>query len=219
MPDPNLNRQFSETLQAEFFDLLHCRRDVRGNNFLSTPIEKTHIDTLLKAAYTAPSVGLSTPWKFVLIENLQTKQAIHKNCLAAKQAAAAVFTDAQKAQYASLKLDGIIEAPLNMAVYYVPPDEAIIGNHSMPEMGEYSVVCAIQNMWLMARALNIGMGWVSIITPSVVNTILRAPTHYKLVGYLCFGYAKTFLSSPEFEQQKWKKRPPWQAAVHKETFS
>ena len=120
--------------------------------------------------------------------------------------------------YARLKLEGIHEAPVNIAVFYKPEKEPVLGQNTMPETGEYSVVCAVQNMWLMSRALNIGLGWVSILDPQAVKSILNAPPHNKLVAYLCIGYVGEFFSTPELERLKWKARKPLEAAIHRDGY-
>lgn len=213
------NKQFGEDAQDALKQILLARRDVRGNNFLQRDIAAKHLDDILEAAQCAPSVGLSQPWQIVLIKEADTKATIYQNCQKQTNLAAASFTSDKQTQYHKLKLDGIIEAPLNMAVYYTPPQVPIIGNNTMPEVGEYSVVCAIQNMWLMARALNIGMGWVSIIEPDEVNRVLNAPKHYKLIAYLCFGYSKTFYDIPELEERQWQARRLREDGIQFEGFS
>jgi 5,6-dimethylbenzimidazole synthase len=117
--------------------------------------------------------------------------------------------------YGRLKLEGILEAPLNIAVFYRPPEGPVLGQASMPEVGLYSVVCAVQNMWLMARALNIGMGWVSILDPERVKELVGAPAGHKLVAYLCVGYTDGFYASPELELLGWEKRKERDAVIRK----
>nr|WP_305070037.1 5,6-dimethylbenzimidazole synthase [Flavobacterium covae] len=116
------------------------------------------------------------------------------------------FQDKKQKEYIKLKLEGIIEAPINIAVFYKPSDKPVLGQTSMSKMGLYSVVCAVQNMWLTARSLNIGMGWVSILNEKKVKTILNVPKENKLVAYLCLGYVDKFYTQPELELIKWEKR-------------
>ena len=120
--------------------------------------------------------------------------------------------------YTRLKLEGIHEAPVNIAVFYKPEKEPVLGQNTMPETGEYSVVCAVQNMWLMSRALNVGLGWVSILDPLAVKEILNSPPANKLVAYLCIGYVVEFFSTPELERLQWKARKPLEAAIHRESY-
>ena len=112
-----------------------------------------------------------------------------------------------KPLYSSLKLEGIKESNINIAVYYKKSTSNTLGQTYMKRTGEYSVVCAILNMWLTARALNIGMGWVSILKPKEINKIFDIDKkEYKFIAYLCFGYTKEFYDEPELKQLKWNKK-------------
>ena len=208
------NKQFSEADQAVLEQIMLYRRDVRGNKFLPTAVSDEAIQKILMAASLAPSVGFSQPWEFLVIRNQATKAKIVENFEEENQKANALFSGEHKALYSRLKLEGIRESPVNIAVYYKSSNKPVLGKTSMPEVGEYSVVCAIQNMWLMARAMNIGMGWVSIIDPEVVKGILKAPADAKLIAYLCLGYVEEFLESPELETLNWGKRKALQSVVH-----
>ena len=177
------------------------RRDVRGNRFLDKQIEKEKLHTILEAAITAPSVGYSQPWKFVVIEDTTTKEKIYQNFVEENKKAIPHF---KGTLYDSLKLEGIKEAPINIAVLYEKPKKTTLGMTSQEKMGEYSVVCAVQNMWLMARALNIGIGWVSILDETKVLEILDQKEK-KLIAYLCVGYVEEFLDKPELKTLGWEK--------------
>ncbi|CAL2095450.1 5,6-dimethylbenzimidazole synthase [Tenacibaculum sp. 190524A02b] len=198
-----LQRFFTEGEQEILEEILLYRRDVRGNYFKKDIISEENINRILQAALSAPSVGFSQPWEFVLIRDIKTKQAVKNSFQEENEKAILQFKDKKQQEYIRLKLEGITEAPLNMAVFYKPKNEPVLGQTSMPNMGKYSVVCAIQNMWLMARALNIGMGWVSILDPEKVKNILNAPKENQLIGYLCFGYTDMFYNKPELEIKKW----------------
>ncbi len=211
-------RIFNKKEQQLLEEMLLHRRDVRGNHFLETPIPQDTIDTILNAGLAAPSVGFSQPWEFVLITNLDTKQAIKETFSEETAHAALQFTDTKQREYIQLKLEGIIESPLNIAVFYKPKEGPVLGQTSMPDMGRYSVVCAIQNMWLMARSLNIGMGWVSILDPEKVKRILNAPSDNELIGYLCLGYTDMFYKQPELELRKWDCRKLQKEVVFQEKY-
>ncbi len=217
------NKQFSNTEQTVFEELLIHRRDVRGNRFLSSPIAEDTLRKILHAAELSPSVGFSQPWEFVIIKNQQTKQAVADVFAVENTKAEKLFSDEKRKEYAQLKLEGILKTPVNIAVFYRQPDGPVLGQTSMPDMGEYSVVCAIQNMWLMARALNIGMGWVSILDPEKVKDILKIPEErkdkLKLVAYLCFGHVDEFLNQPELEILKWDTRKPISDYLHQESYT
>jgi 5,6-dimethylbenzimidazole synthase len=196
--------------------ILH-RRDVRGGHFIDKPIAQQEIDQLLMAALHAPSVGFSQPWNFVLIRDKTVRQQVRESFNEVNTGAQADFGQ-RRHQYASLKLEGILEAPLNMAVFYKPSSGPVLGQTAMPETGLYSVVCAVQNMWLMARALNIGLGWVSILDPEKVCHILNAPSGHQLVAYLCIGYTDGFYNRPELEILEWEKRRELESVVQYERY-
>ena len=196
--------------------ILH-RRDVRGGRFIDKPVGQQEIDQLLMAALHAPSVGFSQPWDFVLIRDKTIRQQVRDSFNAANADAQVDFGKRQD-QYARLKLEGILEASLNMAVFYKPPAGPVLGQKAMPETGLYSVVCAIQNMWLMARALNIGLGWVSILDPEKVCRIVNAPPGHQLVAYLCIGYTDGFYARPELEILEWEKRRELESVVQYDRY-
>jgi len=148
---------FTNADTQTLLQIMKARRDVRGNSFMDKKIEDEKLELILEAALCAPSVGYSQPWEFIVIDDIRIKQEISKNFKEENTKAKNIFKD--KDLYKELKLEGIIEAPLNIAVLYTPLSEPGLGETSMDKMGEYSVVCAIENMWLMARVLNIGMGW------------------------------------------------------------
>ncbi|RBL91024.1 5,6-dimethylbenzimidazole synthase [Chitinophaga flava] len=199
-------------------DVIVNRRDVRGNRFLDKPIEPETLNKILDAALHAPSVGFSQPWEFVLIEDNQVKQQIKDSFAAENEKAISLFDTDKQPEYIRLKLEGILEAPVNIAVFYKPAGKPVLGQTSMEEVGLYSVVCAVQNIWLMARALNIGVGWVSILDPEQVKNILKAPAENKLVAYLCLGHTDGFYTSPELELLQWEKRKMKDTAVFYNTY-
>jgi len=147
----------------------------------------------------------------VIIEDNEVKEKVYKNFEKEYNRSKKYFED--RPLYEKLKLEGIKEAPINMALFYKKSDKKILGQTSQKKMGEYSVVCAIQNMWLMARSLNVGIGWVSILKAKKVRKILAISDEYKLVGYLCVGYVKEFPSKPELQTLKWNKQKKYQDVV------
>ena len=211
-------RLFKQEEADLLLDIMVNRRDVRGNRFTDQPIEEDKIRQILLAAVNAPSVGFSQPWEFVLIKSKEIKQQIKDNFNQENEKASHLFEDEKQKEYNRLKLEGIFEAPLNIAIFYSQSEDPVLGQNSMPEVGLYSVVCAIQNMWLMARALNIGMGWVSIIDAEKVKQILKAPEKNKLVGYFCLGYTNGFLKQPELEMLKWESRKAITEMIFTDTY-
>lgn len=194
--------KFTDGEIQTLLNIMTTRRDVRGNNFLRKEIESEKLELILKAAISAPSVGYSQPWKFIVISDVKIKDEISKNFEVENSKAKEIFKDREI--YKSLKLEGIKEAPLNIAVLYESPDEPTIGMTSMQRMGEYSVVCAIENMWLMARALDIGVGWISILDEQKALKTVGAPENSKLIAYLALGYVDLFYKEPELKTIKWK---------------
>ncbi|MDB5018242.1 MAG: cob(II)yrinic acid a,c-diamide reductase [Mucilaginibacter sp.] len=211
-------RLFSQQEADLLFEIIVNRRDVRGNRFTEQEIEQEKVNQILLAAVNAPSVGFSQPWEFVIIKSKEIKERIKATFNEENEKASKLFVDEKQQQYNRLKLEGIFEAPLNIAIFYADADKPVLGQTSMNEVGLYSVVCAIQNIWLMARALNIGMGWVSIIDPEKVKQILNAPENNKLVGYFCLGYTNGFLAQPELETLKWENRKQMSDMIFKETY-
>jgi 5,6-dimethylbenzimidazole synthase len=200
------NRQFDVSDQQTLESILKARRDVRGNRFSDAPVANEDIEKILEAASWAPSVGFSQPWEFVFVRDNKIKQQVIESFEETNQSAKQQFDGEKQAQYAQLKLEGIKEAPVNIAVFYRASKLPVLGQSSMLETGKYSVVCAIQNMWLMARALNIGLGWVSILEPRKMEKILNAPEDAEFIAYLCLGHVKEFLEKPELEKLKWAQR-------------
>lgn len=191
----------AQTLLQTIFS---ARRDVRGNRFVDAPIEDEIVHKLLEAAISAPSVGFSQPWKFVIVSDRAKREEIYNEFVRENAKATKLFDDTPL--YASLKLEGIKESALNIAVLYKKPIKTVLGQTTQKKMGEYSVVCAIQNLWLMARAHNIGVGWVSILRPKKVKNILGIGDEYKLIGYLTLGYVSEFLDEPELLKLGWENK-------------
>ena len=187
-------------------EIILNRRDVRGNHFIDEPLNDDCLDKLIDAALHAPSVGFSQPWEFVIVRDKAIRHQIKESFESAHTKESFYFKDEKHREYIQLKLEGILESSLNIAVFYKPNLEPVLGQTNMKGAGLYSVVCAIQNMWLMSRALNIGMGWVSILNAGKVKDILKAPEENQLIAYLCVGHVDKFLEQPELETLQWEKR-------------
>lgn len=195
---------FKKQEQSILKNIIEHRRDIRGNRFIDKEIDSNILNELLNSAIHAPSVGFSQPWEFVLIKELQKRELIYQEFKKQNEKAKKIFKD--KKLYKDLKLEGIKESYLNIAVLYKKPNQEVLGQTVQKKMGEYSVVCAIQNLWLTARAYNIGIGWVSILRPKKIKEILNISKEYKLVGYLCVGYVESFTDIPELEIIGWDKK-------------
>lgn len=185
-------------------NIIVSRRDIRGNNFINKKVSNKKLKVILESALNAPSVGYSQPWEFIVVDE-EKKNLVYEHFTKAFNKSKTKFLD--KPLYNSLKLEGIKESNINIAVYYKKSTSNVLGQTYMKRTGEYSVVCAILNMWLTARALNIGMGWVSILKPKKINKIFDInKNEYKFIAYLCFGYTKEFYNEPELKKLKWNKK-------------
>jgi 5,6-dimethylbenzimidazole synthase len=185
------------------------RRDVRSG-FLPEPLSEEVLGRLLDAAHHAPSVGLMQPWRFILIRAVEIRKAVHDIFLRCNQAALDIYEGDRRKRYASLKLEGILEAPQNLCIVCNPEGERghRLGRLSMPETALYSVVCAVQNLWLAARAEGIGVGWVSILNQKALHEVLHIPESIVPVAYLCLGYVDHFAAEPDLERAGWERRIP-----------
>ena len=166
------------------------------------------MDELLRLACLAPSVGFSQPWRWVTVDAPERRDAIRANFRACNNDALGDFTGDKAAMYARLKLAGLAEAPVHLAVFVDPETEtgSGLGRKTMPEMLAYSSVCAIHTLWLVARAHGIGLGWVSILDPDEVRRITEVPSTWQLTAYLCMGYPEEEQDRPELEREGWAKR-------------
>jgi 5,6-dimethylbenzimidazole synthase len=211
---------FSDSEREAVYRVITARRDVR-RGFLDLPLPADLLDRLLAAAHSAPSVGLMQPSRFIIIRDLAVRKAVHGIFERANAQAAASYEGQQREQYVDLKLEGILEAPQNLCIVCDPQSERghKLGRQTMPETALYSTVCAIQNLWLAARAEGVGVGWVSILDPERLREVLGIPTHFVLVAYLCLGYVNRFASGPDLERRGWEKRVPLEAVVSYDRYS
>ncbi len=178
--------------------------------FRPDPLPPGLIHELLALACRAPSVGFSQPWRWVMVDAPNRRTAIVENFQQANQQALDELDGTRAALYARLKLAGLVEAPVHLAVIVDLTTEMGhgLGRKTMPEMSLYSVVCAVHTLWLVARAHGIGLGWVSILNPLPIPDALDLPEHWKLVAYLCIGYAEDEQDQPELEREGWATRQP-----------
>ena len=199
---------FSEEFRGHLAQLFRWRRDVR--HFRPDAVPAALLGELLDIAALAPSVGLSQPWRFVQVEDCGRRAAVRENFIACNAAALARQDAGRAALYATLKLAGLEEAPLHLAVFAEPdPDQGGgLGRGTMPQTTAYSAVLAIHTLWLAARSRGLGLGWVSILEPRAVSAILDVPAGWEFVAYLCLGYPKTEDDRPELERAGWEHRRP-----------
>ncbi len=198
--------QFDAAFRGKLEQLFRWRRDVR--HFRTDAIEPAKIDELLRIAALAPSVGHSQPWRFVKVDNAERRAEIRANFERCNADALADYADERAKLYATLKLHGLDQAPVQLAVF-VDPHTGLgegLGAKTMPETLAYSVVGAVNTLWLAARAEGIGLGWISIINPDELRQTLDVPEHWKLVGYLCLGYPQEQTDIPELHREGWQER-------------
>ncbi|MBO28492.1 MAG: 5,6-dimethylbenzimidazole synthase [Rhodobacteraceae bacterium] len=200
--------RFSKDFRAGLHDLMRWRRDVR--HFRRDPVDPALLDVCLDAFNLAPSVGLSEPWRIVKVRSQSARDAALANFLDANTKALSGYEGERAERYASLKLAGLRDAPEHLAIFC---DDATTKGHglgaaTMPEMRRYSVVGAINLMWLTARAHGLGLGWVSILDPDRLTADLDLPASWKLIGYLCLGWPQDVSLTPELETKGWETRAP-----------
>ncbi|MDE3059837.1 MAG: 5,6-dimethylbenzimidazole synthase [Pseudomonadota bacterium] len=199
---------FSKDEREAIYRVIRERRDIR--RFRSDPIAEPVLERLLAAASQAPSVGYMQPWNFLLIRDMEVRRRIHREFLAANEEAKELFEGERQAQYARLKLEGILESALNLCITcdrsrFGP---VVLGRTCQPDMDLFSTVCAVQNLWLAARAEGVGVGWVSIIRQEALRRILELPDPVVPIAYLCVGYTDAFPAEPELKTAGWLPQLP-----------
>ena len=196
--------EFDESFRHQFEELLKWRRDVRS--FRSDPVDGRLLEHLVGLASLAPSVGYSQPWRFVLVESTACRESIRANFECCNREALSSYSGEKAQRYASLKLAGLRDAPVQLATFLSQNTDhgSGLGRITMPETLEYSAVLAVYTLWLAARTYGLGLGWVSILDPVEVNRVLNVPHDWKLIAYLCIGYPKEDNSSPELLRLGWE---------------
>jgi 5,6-dimethylbenzimidazole synthase len=214
------NAAFNDSEREAVYRAINTRRDVR-RGFVAEPLSDDVLHRLLSAAHAGPSVGLMQPSRFIVIRDFNMRRRIHDIFQQSNAEAATGYAGEQQKQYADLKLEGILEAPQNLCIVCDPhsPRGHKLGRQTMPETALYSTVCAIQNLWLAARAEGIGVGWVSILDPEKVRKALEIPAHLILVAYLCLGYVDSFAVEPDLERSGWQERVPLAAVLSYDRYS
>ena len=199
---------FDEAFRLKLHELFVWRRDVR--RFRRDPLPHGAIERLIETVCLSPSVGLSQPWRLVIVEDPSRRRAVIEDFKACNAEALRSYSGERASQYATLKLAGLEEAPGHLAVFADRESHTGhgLGRMTMPETIEYSVVAAICSMWLAARAEGVGVGWVSILEPTLVQRVLEIPKHVTLVAYLCLGYVEAFAAEPDLERAGWERRTP-----------
>jgi 5,6-dimethylbenzimidazole synthase len=204
---------FSNSEKDGLYKAIFSRRDVRSHFITDKTVPRDVVLRILNAAHHAPSVGFSQPWNFILIKDKSLRRQVKESFLKEYRKSISLLEEdddnkQRKEKYMSLKLEGIMESALNICVTYDHTrfGPFVLGRTSIAETGVYSVCCAIQNIWLAARAEGIGVGWVSILSNEDLHRILAIPNHIRPIAYLCLGYVNEFSDKPDLENAGWLPR-------------
>jgi 5,6-dimethylbenzimidazole synthase len=210
--------EFGRDERDAVYRVIEARRDVRS--FRTEPVPDDVLWRILEAAHHAPSVGFMQPWNFIVVRDPGTKAAVQRVFARENERAAARFEGERKQLYRSLKLEGIMDAPVNVCVTCdrTRSGPNVLGRNTIVDTDLYSTCCAIQNLWLAARAEGVGVGWVSILGNDDLRQILGIPPHVLPVAYLCVGYPREFLGEPELARKGWANRLPLDALVFDERW-
>ncbi|MGM1061736.1 5,6-dimethylbenzimidazole synthase [Saccharothrix sp. Mg75] len=203
-----------------FYDVLHRRRDTRGE-FTGAPIPPDVLRRVLTAAHAAPSVGLTQPWDFVLVRDEHTRRAFRDHVQAERSVFAAELDGERAEVFSRIKVEGILESTLGVVVTYDPErgSPAVLGRHAIADAGLYSVCLAIQNLWLAATAEGLGVGWVSFYREDVLRRLLDVPQPVRPVAWLCVGPVASLPDTPDLERHGWRNRLPLEEVLHEERYT
>lgn len=210
---------FSDAERAAVYKAIETRRDVR-DEFLPDPVPDDVLMRLLEAAHHAPSVGLMQPWNFIVIREAERREQVWQLFSRANEEAAGMFEAERQDLYRALKLEGIRKAPVNLVITCdrTRGGRVVLGRTHNRNMDLYSTVCAVQNLWLAARAEGIGVGWVSIFEDASMRALLAIPDHVEIIAYLCIGYVDRLYQRPELEVKGWRKRLALETLVFSERW-
>lgn len=210
---------FSDDERAAVYRAIETRRDVR-DQFRPDPVPDELVRRLLEAAHAAPSVGFMQPWNFLLVRDAERREAVWRAFSRANDEAAEMFAEGRRGDYGRLKLEGIRKAPLGICVTCDPTrgGPVVLGRTHNPRMDSYSVACAIQNLWLAARAEGVGIGWVSIFHQDDIRRELGIPAHVEVMGWLCVGFVDQLYREPELAVKGWRQRIPLEELVFEERW-
>ncbi|MEE1939091.1 nicotinate-nucleotide--dimethylbenzimidazole phosphoribosyltransferase [Streptomyces sp. TRM 70361] len=210
---------YGEAEREALHRVMRERRDVR-NGFRPDPIPDEVLLRVLEAAHTAPSVGHSQPWDFVLIRSEETRRTMHELAMRQRDAYAMSLPKGRAKQFREMKVEAILDTPVNIVVTADPTrgGRHTLGRHTQPQMAPYSSALAVENLWLAARAEGLGVGWVSFFDEREMVRVLGLPEHLEVVAYLCVGYVDAFPDEPELVQAGWSKRRPLSWVVHEESY-
>jgi 5,6-dimethylbenzimidazole synthase len=216
---PSVNQALSAEDRRGLYRAIYGRRDVRAQ-FLPDPVSDEVLARLLDAAHHAPSVGFMQPWNFIVVRDRTLRTRVYEAFVRERARAAELYDEPRRSRFLALKLEGIVDAPLNLCVTCDPSRGGphVLGRSAVPETDVYSTCCAIQNLWLAARAEGIGVGWVSIVQSGELRAILGIPSGITIIAYLCVGYVSDFADTPDLARAGWRERLPLDELVFEDTW-
>ena len=211
--------QFTDALKRGLYEAIFRRRDIR--EFTDEPIRDDALARVLIAAHHAASVGFSQPWDFIVVRSVEARRRVKEIFEQERAKNAAQFTGAQREKFLSLKLEGILEAPINLIVTCTPErfGPAVLGKTSIRDVEIYSACLAVENLWLTARAEGLGVGWVSILRNDALAEIFGIPDSAIPIAYLCMGYVREFPDRPTLASAQWAERLPPRSLIHIDNWS
>jgi 5,6-dimethylbenzimidazole synthase len=204
---------------ATLYDVINRRRDTR-REFTGARTDDDVLERVLLAAHAAPSVGMSQPWDFVLVRSPETLRAFRGHVAGEREAFAAELSGERAETFARIKIEGICESGLGIVVGYDPTRAGpqVLGRHAIPDAGLYSVVCAIENLWLAATSEGLGVGWVSFYREDFLRSLVGMPPHVRPVAWLCVGPVAELPDVPDLERFGWRARASLDSVVHEERY-
>ena len=216
---PSVSQALSEDDRRGLYRAIYGRRDVRAQ-FLPDPVPDEVLARLLDAAHHAPSVGFMQPWNFIVVRDRTLRTRVYEAFVRERARAAELYDEPRRSRFLALKLEGIVDAPLNLCVTCDPSRGGphVLGRSAVTETDVYSTCCAVQNLWLAARAEGIGVGWVSIVQSDDLRAILGIPSDITIVAYLCVGYVSDFADTPDLARAGWRERLPLDELVFEDTW-
>jgi len=203
----------------DLYDALHRRRDTRAE-FTGEPVPEDVLRRVLGAAHTAPSVGMSQPWDFVLVRSPEILERFREHVASERDTFAASLEGERAETFGRIKVEGIMESGLGIVVGYDPTrgGPAVLGRHAIADAGLYSVCLAIQNLWLAATAEGLGVGWVSFYREDFLADLVGLPSHVRPVAWLCLGQVAGLPDVPDLERFGWRHRSPLESVLHLDRY-
>jgi len=206
--------------QVPFYDVVRSRRDVRAE-FTGAPLAEQVLERVLAGAHAAPSVGMTQPWDFILVRDLETLRRFASHVAEKRVEFGASLPADRAATFAPIKVEGIVESGLGVVVTHDQSrgGEHVLGRASVADTGVFSTVLAVQNLWLAATAEGLGVGWVSFYDEPALSELVGLPAHVRPIAWLCVGHVAGLQQVPDLERFGWRSRRPLADALHAERWT